>query len=444
LALSTCPQEIKLKKNKETDKKYVFLSQLQIIITLNYELFIAKRIITAKRYKSSISSPIIKIAIIAIAIGMVIMMISIATGIGLQEKIREKLAGFNGHIQITNFDNNNSKITLEPVSIVQKFYPKFTSVSGIKNIQIFATKPGIIRTETDFEGIIFKGVGSDYDWTFFEDYLVEGILPIYSNKVSTEVLISKYLSDKLQIHLNEQFNIIFIKDDASNVPWLRVVKVVGIYSTGFQEFDSNFVMGDIRHIQKMNRWSSNEVGGFEVILDDFNAIYKKNNEIYNATASTLNTQHIIDKFPAIFEWIGLFDTNIYLILFIMILVAGINMITALLVLILERTQMVGILKALGSTNRSIRKVFLYNASYLIIRGLFWGNLIGLTLLVAQKYGKFITLNPETYYVTTAPIYINITYLVALNVGTLVLCFLMLIVPSVIITKINPVKAIKFE
>ncbi|MBT8317004.1 MAG: ABC transporter permease [Lutibacter sp.] len=411
---------------------------------MNYELFIAKRIIAAKQYKSSISSPIIKIAIIAITVGMVIMMISIATGVGLQEKIREKLSGFNGHIQITNFDNNNSEITLEPVSIEQNFYPEFKTVSGIKNIQVFATKPGIIRTEADFEGIIFKGVGNDYDWTFFKDYIIEGKFPNYNNEVSNEVLISSELSNRLKIELNEEFNILFIKEDPSKAPWIRVVKAVGIYNSGFQDFDRNFVLADIRHIQKMNKWEQGEVGGFEVFIDDFNLINQKSNEVYSETASTLNAQSIIDKYPAIFEWIGLFDTNIYLIIIIMILVAGINMITALLVLILERTQMVGILKALGSNNNSIRKIFLYNAGYLIIRGLFWGNLIGLFILLTQKYGKFISLNPETYYVTTVPIFLDVSYIVLLNIGTLVLCFLMLIVPSVIITKINPVTSIKFE
>ncbi|PHS51336.1 MAG: transmembrane permease [Lutibacter sp.] len=411
---------------------------------MNYELFIAKRIIASKKYKSSISSPIIKIAIIAIAIGIVIMMIAMATGIGLQQKIREKISGFNGHIQITNFDNNNSEITLEPISKKQDFYPEFTNVSEIKNIQVFATKAGIIRTETDFEGIIFKGVSNDYDWTFFEEYLVEGVLPNYSKEVSFDVLISSEISNRLKINLGDEFNILFVKDDPAKAPWLRVVRVCGMYNSGFQDFDENFVIADIRHIQKMNKWNEDEVGGFEVFILDFDAINDKNNEIYAQTSSTLNSQSIIEKYPAIFEWISLFDTNIYLIIAIMILVAGINMITALLVLILERTQMVGILKALGSSNVSIRKVFLYNASYLILRGLFWGNLIGLAILLTQKYAELISLNPETYYVDTVPIYLDFGYIILLNIGTLLLCLLMLIVPSIVISKISPVKSIKFE
>lgn len=417
---------------------------LEIIYKLNYELFIAKRIIATKKYKSSISAPIIKIAIIAIALGIIIMMIAIATGIGLQQKIREKLSGFNGHIQITNFDNNNSEITLIPISKKQDFYPKFINVSNIKNVQVFATKAGIIRTESDFEGVILKGVGNEYDWTFFEEYLIEGKLPNFNKEVSNDVLISKDISNKLNLALGDEFNMLFVKNDPTKAPWIRVLKVVGIYSSGFQDFDNSFVMGDIRHVQKMNRWTEDEVGGFEVLIADFDEITQKSNEVYMQTASTLNSQSIIEKYPAIFEWISLFDNNIYLIIVIMILVAGINMITALLVLILERTQMIGILKALGGSSLSIRKIFLYNAAYLILKGLFWGNLIGLSILFVQKYFGVIRLNPETYYVTEAPVYLNLSYVVLLNVGTLLLCLVMLIVPTVIISKISPVKSIKFE
>lgn len=372
------------------------------------------------------------------------MMISVATGIGLQKKIREKIAGFNGHIQITNFDNNNSKITLESVSTKQPFYPEFKSITGIKNIQVYATKAGIIRTPTDFEGVVFKGISSDYNWNFFKDYLVAGKLPNYNGKVSNEVLISEEISNRLHINLGDDFNILFVKDNPSKAPWIRVVKVVGIYNSGFQDFDENYVIGDIKHIQKMNKWKADDVGGFEIILNNFDDIIPKTKEIYQQIDSTLNCENIVEKYPAIFEWIGLFDNNIYLIITIMILVAGINMITALLVLILERTQMIGILKALGSQNKSIQKIFLYNAAYIILKGLFWGNLIGLLLLTIQKYAGVITLNPNTYYVNQVPIYMSFGYILLLNIGTLILCLLMLLIPSIIITKINPVKSIKFE
>jgi len=412
---------------------------------LNYELFIAKRLIAAKQHKSSISSPIIKIAIVAISLGVIIMMIAIATGVGLQEKIREKISGFNGHIQITNFDNNNSQITLVPISKKQEFYPNFTLVDGIKRIQVYATKAGIIRTKTDFEGIVVKGVGSDYDWSFFKEYLVAGVTPNYQqNKRSNEVLLSQYVADRMGFKVGDEFNTFFLKEDTNKPPSVRVYKLVGIYNSGFQEFDASVMMVDIRQVQHLNRWKEDQIGGFEVFVNNFDEITAKGDQIYKEIPPELNAQTINSKFAGIFEWIKLFDNNILLIIVIMVLVAGINMITALLVLILERTQMIGILKALGASNWSVRKIFLYNASHLIFRGLFWGNLIGLSILLAQKYFGFITLDPETYYVKVAPVYINVSYIFLLNLGTLVLCLLMLLLPSWIITKISPVKAIKFD
>ncbi len=398
----------------------------------------------AKRGKSTISSPIIKIAITAVAISTIVMIITMASTMGLQKKIREKITGFNGHIQIVNFDNNNSEITTKPIAKNQPFHPNFKEVSGIKNIAPFATKAGIIRTETDFEGVVLKGVDKDYDFSFFKEYLVDGRLPNFSEKTSNEVFISKEIAQRMQLKVGSKFNTLFVKDNPQKLPWLRVFKVVGIYDTGFKNYDETVIIGDLRHIQRMNRWKPNSVGGFEVYLDDFSQIATKNREIYQNIDSQLNSVSILEKYPAIFDWIGLFDNNMYMIIAIMILVASINVITALLVLILERTQMVGILKALGSNTTSIQKIFLYNAGYLIIKGLLWGNIIGLLLLAIQKYTGIITLNPETYYVKKAPLYIDWSQIIFLNVGTLILCLIMLLLPSFIIAKINPIKTIKWE
>lgn len=372
------------------------------------------------------------------------MMIAIATGVGLQEKIREKISGFNGHIQITNFDNNNSEISLVPISTEQDFYPEFNLVSGVESIQVFATKAGIIKTKTDFEGVVVKGVGADYNWSFIEDYIVKGTAPNYTGKVSTEVMLSEHIANRLQFKIGDEFNTFFIKSNPNKAPSVRVFKLVGIFNSGMKDFDESVLFADIRQVQRLNKWKSTEVGGFELFIDDFDKIQQKGNEIYAETPSELNTTTIIQKFPSIFEWVKLFDNNIMLIIIIMVLVAGINMITALLVLILERTQMIGILKALGSSNWSIRKVFLYNASYIILRGLFWGNLIGLSILLIQYYFGVLTLDPETYYVKEAPVYIDFGYILLLNLGTLLLCLIMLILPSYVITKISPVKAIKFD
>lgn len=413
---------------------------------MNLEYFIAKRLIKGREHKISISAPIIKIAITAIALGVIMMLIAIATGVGLKHKIREKVSAFNGHIQIYNYDNNVSDVSVVPVSVEQEFYPEFNTVDGVSHVQAVASKAGIIRTADTFEGIIAKGVGKDYNWTAFQEYLTAGTLPDYSGKLNSEVLISALIANKLGLKLGDSFFAVFIKEDnPSATPNQRKFQITGIYDSGFEELDELYVFTDIRHIQRMNKWQENEVGNFEIFLDDFDEIEEKSMEIYGQTLSTLDTQNIKNKYVQIFEWIGLFDFNIALIIGIMIIVGGINMITALLVLILERTQMIGILKALGSPNWSIRKVFLYNAAYLIGVGLFWGNLIGLGLIWLQhKYQMFKFPNPKEYYIDYIPVHIDVLTVVLLNIGVLLLCLIMLLLPSYIITKITPVKAIKFE
>jgi lipoprotein-releasing system permease protein len=411
---------------------------------LNLEYFIAKRLITAKDYKSSISAPIIKIAIAAIAIGMVMMIVSVATGIGLQQKIREKVSAFNGHIIISNYDNNQSEATLTPIAKNQKFYPKFNSVAGISHIQAIATKAGIIRTEKAFEGIIFKGVGADYQWSNIKEYLIAGRLPNLSGQLNSEVVISQFLADRLQLKVGDAFNTFFIKENQNQLPNIRRFKITGIFNSGFQEFDATYIIGDIRHVQRINKWTPNEIGAFEIFVQDFNQIQTVGEEVYRQTPSNLDSKTIIEKYSYIFDWLQLFDFNIIVILGVMIMVATINMVVALLVLILERTQMIGILKALGASNWSVRKIFLYNAFYLILRGLLWGNCIGIGVLLIQKYFGIIQLNPENYYVNQAPVYFNLGYITALNLLTVAVCFLVLLIPSYIITKISPIKAIRYE
>ena len=411
---------------------------------MNLEYFIAKRLITARDHKSSISAPIIKIAIAAIAIGMIMMIISVATGIGLQQKIRQKVAAFNGHIIITNYDENQSQLSLTPISTHQDFYPKFKNVEGINHVQAVATKSGIIRTETAFEGIIFKGVGKEYRWNNLQEYLVSGKLPNLNNQLNDEVLISEFLANRLNLKVGDKFNTFFMKEDTNQKPNLRVFRITGIFNSGFQEFDSTYIIGDIRHIQRINKWESDQVGAFEVFVDDFNAIQEKGQEVYEKTGSTLDTQTIVEKYYYIFEWLKLFDFNIIVILVIMIAVATINMVVALLVLILERTQMIGILKSIGANNWTVRKIFLYNAFYLISKGLFWGNLIGVGMLLIQQNFGVIKLNPENYYVNEAPVFIDFGTIFLLNIGTVLICLLILLIPSYIITKISPIKAIRFD
>lgn len=411
---------------------------------MNFEYFIAKRIIGSKSYKSSVSAPIIKIGIAAIAIGIIVMLIAIATGTGLQQKIRDKAVAFNGHVTISNFDSNTSEESQVPISINQEFYPEFKDIEGVKHVQAVAAKFGVIRTETDFEGVIMKGVGTDYSWNYFEEFLIDGKLPTYSDTMNSDVLISQYLAKRLGFKVGDSFQMYFMKEDTSQPPFIRKFDVVGIYNSGFQELDETYFIGDIKHVQRLNKWEADEVGNFEVFIDDYSDLADIGAAIYKSTPSTLNTTTVAEKYASIFEWIKIFDNNTNGIIAIMIFVAGINMITALLVLILERTQMIGLLKALGTNNWSIRKLFLYNASYLILLGMFWGNVIGLGLLFAQQQFGLFPLNPEVYYVTQAPVYINFGYILALNIGTFVVCMMMLLVPSYVISKISPVKAMRFE
>ena len=372
------------------------------------------------------------------------MIVSVATGIGLQQKIRQKVSAFNGHIIISAFNGNQSDVSTDPISIHQKFYPKFKSVQGISHVQAVATKLGIIRTESAFEGITYKGVGKDYKWDYIKEYLVSGRIPNLQSSLNQEVVISEYLANRLNLRLGDSFNTFFVDEGQSKMPKSRRFKIVGIYNSGFQEFDAAFVIGDLRHLQKINKWRPDQIGSFEVFVDDFTKIKEKGDEVYNETSSILNSQTIVEKYYYIFDWLKLFDFNIIVILIIMIVVSTINMVVALLVLILERTQMIGILKSMGSNNWSIRKIFLYNAFYLIVRGLFWGNLIGLGLLIIQKYFGIIKLNPESYYVNVAPVEINILYIIGLNIGTIAICLIVLLIPSYIITKISPAKTIRFE
>ncbi len=413
---------------------------------MNFEFYIAKRLITGKEDKISISAPIIKIAIAAIALGIIMMLIAIATGVGLKHKIREKVSAFNGHIQISNYDNNTSDVSISPISIKQDFYPEFKDIDGISHVHAIASKAGIIRTEDTFEGFITKGVGPDYVWDAFKEYLIDGRLPDYSKGLNNEVLMSALMANRLRLKVGDTFFAVFPKEtDPLNMPNQRKFEIVGTYDSGFEEFDSKYIFSDIRHIQRMNKWTPDQIGNFEVFLSDFSEIDEKSDEIYGKILSRLDTKSIKNGYFQIFEWISLFDFNIAIIIGIMIIVGGINMITALLVLILERTQMIGVLKSLGSANWSIRKVFLYNAAYLIGIGLFWGNLIGLgILLLQQKFRWFKFPNPEEYYIDYIPVHLDVLTVVLLNLGVLVLCLLMLLIPSHIITKISPVKAIKFE
>ena len=409
---------------------------------MRFESFIASRIIRSKPYKNTISSPIIKISILSITMGLVMMIISISSGIGLQKTIQNKISSFFGHISISNFQNNSSQSSFKPILTSQDFYNNIEN-DEILHIQTVAYKSAVIITNSTFEGVVFKGINTDFNSNVFSKYLIEGELPNFDNEISNEVIISDYLSKRLSIKLNDKFSTTFFKT-GSSIPNERNFKVVGIFNSGLIEFDQIYFLGDIRHIQKMNNWSSNQIGSFELFIENFKNITEISNELYETTPPELDVISVSDKFSDIFNWIALFDMNILVIIVIMILVGGINMITALLVTIMERAHLIGVLRVLGSSQCSLRYIFLSNGIYLISIGLFFGNIIGLALIFFQKLTGFIKLNPETYYVSEVPLDLNFINILFLNLGILFFCLIMLILPSYIIGRISPTQSLKIN
>ncbi|MDX2443782.1 MAG: ABC transporter permease [Bacteroidales bacterium] len=414
---------------------------------MNLELFIAKRIISDRHQENRISRPIVMIAVIGIALGIAAMIISTATVTGFKNQIRDKVIGFGSHIQIFNFDSNTSFETT-PVNKNQDFMSDLASLPGIKHIQVFGTKAGIIKTDKDIQGIVLKGIGSDFDWDFFKKSLVEGDLFVVSDSIKTnKVLISKYISDLLELKVDDSFTMYFVQDP----PRIRKFTVTGVYETSLEDFDKIFILADIGHIQKLNNWDDNQVSGFEITIDNFNDIQLKSWEVQDLVGleiteggTRLRVQSIIDKYPQIFDWLNLQDLNVWIILTLIFLVAGFNMVSSLLILILERTNMIGILKALGTRNWSIRKIFLYQSAYLIMKGLFWGNLIGIGFCLIQNQFGIIKLDQASYYLSEVPINLNLFIVLGLNISTLFLTIIMLLVPSYLISRISPVKAIRFN
>ena len=407
---------------------------------MNVEYFISKRLVSAKEGNNRLSRPIIRIAILAIALSVAVMLISIGVVKGFKKDIADKVIGFGSHIQITAFSDNNSYET-KAISKNQDFYPSIENEKGINHIQYFATKAGIIKTADEIHGVILKGVGSDFNRDFFKDNLVEGEVPIYNDTLtSSRVIISKKIADLLDLEIDEKLIMYFAQDP----PRVRKFVVAGIYTTELEEFDNLYVFGDIRHIQNLNNWGIDSVGGFEITIHNFDNLDALTQMVYEKIDYDLNAQTIKEINPQIFDWLKLQDINVNVIIILMLIVAGINIITALLILILERTKLIGILKAIGQNNWSVRKVFLYNASYLIGKGLFWGNLLGIGLCLLQKYFHLISLNPATYYMNTVPIHLTFSDVLVLNFGAMLFCILMLIIPTYLITKITPIKAIRFE
>lgn len=410
---------------------------------MKFETYVASRFRKSYTYKNTVSSPIIKISVFSIIIGIVMMIISVSSSVGLQKTIETKISSFFGHISISNFENNTSFSSISPISLTLD-YKKLHNNSEIIHVQNVAYKSGLIVNKNSFEGVVFKGISSDFNWSSFSKYIRKGKILTINETVSNQVIISEYLSKKLSLDLNDKFKATFFKPNSSSIPNERIFEVSGIFSSGLIEFDETYFIGDIKHIQKMNKWNSNQFGNVEIFLKNYSQLENVSNQLYKKTSAEINVLSIVNRFPEIFNWMALFDINVLLIIIIMILVGGINMITALLVTVLEKTSIIGVLKTLGSSNKSMRTVFLINGAYLISLGLVIGNFIALGLIFIQNYTGFIKLDPDTYYVSELPFDFNLMTLLILNISVLLFCFLMLIIPSFIISKISPSESIKIK
>ncbi len=414
---------------------------------MNFELFIAKRIISSEPNKKNKTKTLVGTAIIAIALGLTVMILSVAILTGFKKEITDKLVGFSSHIQIVNLDNNSSLETA-PIEIASNLEMQLSKIPEIIHFQRFATKAGIIKIKDELQGVVLKGIDESYNYSFLSRFLIDGeIEPYIDSKISNNVIISKSLASLLKLKVGDKVPTYFIQDPPAGRPF----KIGAIYSTGLEEFDRMIVFCDIRHIQKVSGWTEKQITGYEIILSDNSYLESATEKLYEITVSRLaegndglDVRTVKEISAGFFDFLKLTDTNVWLILALMLLVSGFNMISGLLILIINRTNMIGILKALGASTHSLQKVFLIQAAYIIGVGLALGNLIGLSFCFLQDWFKIIPLDPSAYFVDAVPINLNLIHIALLNLGALLITLIMLIIPSRIISKISPAKTIKFD
>lgn len=407
---------------------------------MNTSLFIAKRLYNTKENNNNYTRPIIRIAILAIALSVAIMILSVFILSGFKNEISNKVFGFGGHINISKF-NYNQSYENDPIFLNPDVFSKIESLDFVSSIHPFATKAGIIKESDEILGVVLKGVDKNYNWKFFGENLISGELPVFNDTTTSKnVIISKNISNKMKLDVGDDLVMYYVQKPTR----VRKFKVIGIYNTGLAEFDEVVVIGDLKHIQKLNNWEGNQVGGYEVITNNVSNIELFSEIIDENIDYDLKALDIKQKYPQIFDWLRLQDFNVLIILILMLIVGGVNMITSLLIIILEKSRLIGILKAIGATNWNIRNVFIYNSLYIIFNGLFWGNLIALTFSICQNYFDLISLDENIYFMSFVPVKIELMSLFLINIGTIIICYLILVIPSVVISKISPAKSIKFE
>lgn len=406
---------------------------------MNFPFYLAQRF--TFKSKRTFSKLIVRMAVMAIMLGLAVMILSLAIVKGFKSEIREKVRAFSGDIQVLKYDLNtsleNTTFRMDSVSL-----NKLKQHPDLDIVQAFATKTGIIKVNSEVEGVVLKGVDAEYDWTRLEKIMVSGKPISFSDSTASQkqIIISKTLAQRLHLNVGDDFLMYFVQEPLRK----RKFDIVGIYDLGVEEVDKTYVIGDIGLIRKLNDWAPDAVGGYEIRVKDFRLLDELSNSIHGNLEQSLKTFSIKELYPTIFQWLDLLDVNTQVIFVLMLAVAIINMVSALLIIILERTQFIGLMKALGSSNWTIRKIFLYQAAYLIGLGLILGNGLGIGLALMQQYTHFIPLDQESYYMNFVPIELHLTDILLLNAGTLMTCLFVLILPSVLVSRILPVKALKFN
>lgn len=411
------------------------------------ETFIARRLYKSEQGSRNVSRPAVFIAQLGVALGLAVMLVTIAVSFGFKHEVRDKAVGFSSHLHISNYESAQSYEAL-PVAADSALWHTLTAMPGVSHVQRYATKAGVFRTDDDFMGYVLKGVGEDYDLSFYAQYLQEGELPAFSDSVASgKILISREIASKLQLAVGDRVDSYFLQGNMR----ARRYTVAGIYQTGFSEYDRVFALTDLKAVQALNRWEPDQVTGVEVMLTGFDEVEPMNWELGSLLDRTQDSygeqyfvQSVTDLNPSLFAWLDVLDMNVLLILVLMVGVAAFTMISGLLILIIERTQFIGVLKALGASNGMVRKTFLYLAMLIIGKGMLWGNVVGLALCALQKFTRLVTLNPQDYYLDCVPIEFNWPLIVTVNVVMFVLSVLILIVPSHLISRIYPTKAMRFE
>lgn len=415
---------------------------------MNFPLYIAKRIYSDQGDKRKVSRPAIRIATIGVAIGLAVMIVTVSVVLGFKHTIRDKVVGFGSHIQVHNIMNYNGSDP-HPICANDSLMKAVGKLPGVAKAERFSMTQGILKTDEDFLGIAIKGIAEEYDTTFLSQHLIAGNITSFSDKTSKyKLLVSKMISDKMRLKVGDKVFGYFIDNQDVRT---RKFTISGIYQTNMTRFDETLCFTDLHTANKLNGWTDNQATGIEVLVKDFEKVNETANQFIdniNRTSdeqgNSLTSETIYELYPQVFSWLELLDINVWIILALMVCVAGFTMISGLLIIILERTQMIGILKALGARNKTVRHTFLWFSVFIIGQGLFWGNIVGIGIVLLQKYTGFITLDPQTYYVSEAPMELNLPLIALINIATLLICVFVLIAPSYLISHIHPAKSMRYE